>query len=251
MKLFTDGSCVGNGKYGAKGGYAVWVPEKPLWSEAHKLKRDELQTNNRAELSAIKLAVEILLKNGVTNEEVHIYTDSNYSINCLTKWSVNWAMNGWKTSGGEEVKNRDLIENISTELTKLKSYKFHYVKAHTSNTDELSKNNSIADKMATAVTNDRPIEPERPSAPEDVIIEGCPLTIMGAPISSDALAKWIRENINKLDQDIVDKYLTSAFIDVCKKRGITLTRKMVKGEKVVRAEINDLKIVHNVDSKGE
>lgn len=68
------------------------------------------QTNNVGELLAIKRALEI-----VRNEPkfVEIYTDSDYSIKCLTEWGDKWEKNGWcKTSGGkkEPVKNLELIK---------------------------------------------------------------------------------------------------------------------------------------------
>jgi ribonuclease HI len=38
-----------------------------------------------------------------------IYTDSEYSIGCIVKWSPDWKRNGWRTSRGAAPKNIELI----------------------------------------------------------------------------------------------------------------------------------------------
>lgn len=70
------------------------------------------QTNQRAELAAIKRAVDL----APINRNVLIMSDSNYSIKCVTEWSRNWEQNGWKTSTGKSVENRDLVEPILERL---------------------------------------------------------------------------------------------------------------------------------------
>lgn len=77
MRVFTDGSCSKNGQKGAKAGYAVWFPENKSWSEKHLVPETDPQTNNRAELSAIRKAAQILEQRGCMDEQVVIYTDSN------------------------------------------------------------------------------------------------------------------------------------------------------------------------------
>jgi ribonuclease HI len=86
MRVFTDGACSHNGRPGAKAGYAVWFPDAKDLSESARVPATEAQTNQRAELSAIHRAIVILDANGYHGEDIKIYTDSEYSINCLTKW---------------------------------------------------------------------------------------------------------------------------------------------------------------------
>lgn len=86
MRVFTDGACSHNGKPGAKAGYAVWFPDHSDWSISKRVPSDQSQTNQRGELSAIHEAVKILTERGYLDEDIVIYTDSDYSINCLTKW---------------------------------------------------------------------------------------------------------------------------------------------------------------------
>lgn len=68
------------------------------------------------------------------DREVVIYTDSKYSINCLTDWFHKWETNGWKSSSGKTVDNKDLIEPIiarirEREICKAKT-RFTWVKGH-------------------------------------------------------------------------------------------------------------------------
>lgn len=109
--VFTDGACSGNNKMDkskAKAGYGVFFGDDDSRNISEKLIGE--QTNNRAELKALLEAIKIC------TDDYTIYTDSNYSINCVTKWYKGWKKNGWKTSKGDDVKNRDLIEEIVNQL---------------------------------------------------------------------------------------------------------------------------------------
>ncbi|CBZ51457.1 putative ribonuclease H [Neospora caninum Liverpool] len=44
--------------------------------------------------------------------DVRICTDSVYAVRCVTEWVSAWKANGWRTSAGTEVRNRDLIVKI-------------------------------------------------------------------------------------------------------------------------------------------
>ena len=66
------------------------------------------QTNNRAELTALKRALSI----APMNRTVCIHTDSQYSIDCVTKWFPGWEKRGWKNAQGKDVENKDVIQEI-------------------------------------------------------------------------------------------------------------------------------------------
>ena len=240
MRVFTDGACSANGRPGAKAGYAVWFPEHQNMSISVKLPDTEPQTNQRAELSAIYRAVIVLEQFFYDTATTEIYTDSDYSINCLTKWITGWVSRGWKTSVGGDVLHRDLIEDTSKRLAKFKSYRFVHVRSHTGGEDDLSKNNDIVDRMARATIDDtvRPVQ----SPAEDTLIEGCPLQLMGAPVSQSALLAWIRTNLDKLDKDVVDKHLFKAFTEICKTRDVVLTKQTIQRTPMIRAERMNLQI---------
>ena len=242
MRVFTDGACSKNGRPDAKAGYAVWFPDAKDLSEAARLPTTDPQTNQRAELSAIHRAVVILDTAGYHGEDVVVYTDSEYSINCLTKWLPGWIGRNWKTSAGGDVLHRDLIQDISARLSKFKSHRFVHVRAHTGNEDDLSKQNDIVDRMARG-TLDETVKVVDP-APEDELFEGCPLRLMGPPVGQLQLVKWVADNVGKLPADIVSKHLFKLFTEVCKERQVTLTKQTIQKTAMVRAERTSLQISH-------
>ena len=101
------------------------------------------QTNQRAELTAIYRALEIVPR----NRHVIIITDSRYAIDCVTTWYINWRKNGWKTSAGKAVENKDIVENIllkMEERSKLQvQTNFEWIKGHANH-----PGNVEADKLA-------------------------------------------------------------------------------------------------------
>jgi ribonuclease HI len=241
MRVFTDGSCTSNGRKGAKAGFAAWFPDHPSWSSAFRVPDDQDQTNNRAELSAIQLAVKTLEDRGEIDSDLVIYSDSEYSINCLTSWLPGWMSRGWKTAAGKDVLHQDLIKDITSRLSKFKSHRFVHVKAHTGGLDDLSKQNAVVDKMAQDVVNGVVPTPEVPVV-VDELFPGCPLRIMGGPIQQKDIVAWIRSSLDTLDKDLIDKHLYKAFIEMCKARDVQLTRQIIAKTPVIRAEHGHLQI---------
>ena len=81
------------------------------------------------------------------NRDASIITDSKYAIECVTNWYINWRKNGWKTSAGKPVENRDLVENVLTKIEERHKLKvrtdFEWIKGHASN-----PGNEAADRLA-------------------------------------------------------------------------------------------------------
>jgi ribonuclease HI len=157
--LFTDGSCINNGKPNARAGIGIYILEelKDSIDTDTNQKNDDLlkngqeyalniisvfkkfdiidttATNQRAELSAILSGLYLLTGEIEPNVEiiVKLYTDSSYSINSMTKWYKSWIKNNWKTSKGENVRNKDLLEKI-IEFKELlgKNLYIQHVKSH-------------------------------------------------------------------------------------------------------------------------
>ena len=88
------------------------------------------QTNQRAELMAIIRALDSVPR----DRPVEIVTDSQYAIKCATQWYIGWRKNGWKTSAGKAVENRDLVENIVSKIEERSVMKirttFEWIKGH-------------------------------------------------------------------------------------------------------------------------
>jgi Ribonuclease HI len=118
-EIYTDGSCLGNpgpGGWGAIG-------------DGMKLCGGQMgTTNNQMEMTAVAKALEECLKRDIS--EVRIFTDSTYVKNGITKWIINWKKNGWKTSTGTPVKNKELWIQIDTLREKVKMIEWCWVRAH-------------------------------------------------------------------------------------------------------------------------
>jgi len=123
IKIYTDGSCIGNP---GKGGWAAIIFDN---NEKKILKGSkDLTTNNQMELTATIKALEYIS----TKDKIQIYTDSKYVKQGITEWITKWKINGWKTSKKEEVKNKDLWLELDN-LTSKNSIEWVWVKAHSDN----------------------------------------------------------------------------------------------------------------------
>lgn len=148
---YTDGSCSANGKKTATGGIGVHFPNKEL-RDISKVYRNGYCTNQKTELYAILMCISYIKKNfNLSKIELIIKSDSQYSINCITKWAANWEKNGWIKKDGTPVANRGLIEPIYTHFKKYRIF-FEHVEAHTGRKDEDSIGNAKADSLATKAT---------------------------------------------------------------------------------------------------
>ena len=210
--VYTDGACSKNGAKHALASWATWFPEHATWSDARRVPGD-LQTNNRGELYAILEAfrrVKQELGSGCEATDIVVYTDSEYSKNCLTIWTAGWIRKGWITAGGTPVLNRDLIQEVLDIQPAFHSTKYVYVRAHTGGVDEHSVHNDRVDRMARRVL-DESITLPSDEPPKDS--GGCPLRLLGPPIAKSVLAGWVKDNLAYLDSDALEKALLKALAE--------------------------------------
>ena len=138
IKIYTDGSCLGNP---GKGGWAAIILNKGKKTEIKGSKKDT--TNNQMELLAPIEALKKIPK----GSKVQIFTDSKYVKSGITEWIHSWKKNGWKTASKKEVSNKELW----TELDLLNNefqINWIWVKAHS--TDKL---NNEVDLLARSAAN--------------------------------------------------------------------------------------------------
>ena len=139
IKIYTDGSCIGNP---GKGGWAAIIIEngkRKIISGS-----ESYTTNNRMELIAVIKAL-----NAVKKKQLTIITDSLYVKNGIEVWIYKWKKNGWITADKKSVKNKDLWLKLD-KLEKNKKIKWEWVKGHSS--DNLNnKVDEIARKKAESV----------------------------------------------------------------------------------------------------
>ena len=107
MIVYTDGSSIYKCDGSRVGGLGIWFGRNDKRNVSMPIMHPN-PTNQVSELIAIKYAL-ILCQ---YCQDLTIKSDSQYSINCITKWSQKWKSNGWKNSKGAEVSNMDIIKEI-------------------------------------------------------------------------------------------------------------------------------------------
>lgn len=138
--IFTDGSCINNGRKGAKAAYAiVFLGTKengpPYLEVAEQVPASEQQTNQRAELSAIYQAVQVVQERNIWKEadKICFWTDSQYAIKCITEWGTGWQAKGWKKRDGKPIEHLDILKPlILLRAEKGSKFTLRYVEAHQS-----------------------------------------------------------------------------------------------------------------------
>ena len=105
IDVYTDGSCLGNP---GPGGY-VFVFVHNNEEIARSSGSSYSTTNNQMELTAVIKALELLKQLNDQNISYSVYTDSSYVVNAFKEyWIQKWERNGWRTSTGTKVKNKEL-----------------------------------------------------------------------------------------------------------------------------------------------
>lgn len=130
VEVYTDGGIDKNGQENNIGTWAFTLKYKDKYYEESGVILNT--TNNICELTAIAKALR-KLKN--PNIPVVIYSDSKYSIACLTEWYSSWQRKGWRTSDGRPVKNKELIQEIKLVMSVFRDVKLEWVRGHNGNTE--------------------------------------------------------------------------------------------------------------------
>ena len=148
--IYTDGACKNNGYKDREVSAGIGVHfsitnEISLEDISQKLDIEN-PTNNKAELLAIDKSLELCIKNKI-DSKILIYTDSQYSIDAITKWYDQWESSGKLYSG--EKKNIEYLTLIKDKL-KLVDVSFIHVRGHTKKDDVHSLGNCRADDLATS-----------------------------------------------------------------------------------------------------
>ena len=138
IKIYTDGSCLGNP---GNGGWAAIILNDGEKTELKGSKKDT--TNNQMELLAPIEALKKIPK----GSKVQIFTDSKYVKSGITEWIHNWKKNGWKTTNKKNVSNKELWSELDL-LNNEFEISWNWVKAHSN--DEL---NNEVDLLAKDAAN--------------------------------------------------------------------------------------------------
>jgi ribonuclease HI len=140
--VYTDGSCVNNGKPNACAGIGIFFNVDDPRNVSKRV--DGKQSNNTAEISAV-IETFFIIENDIQNgKKIGIVTDSKYVIKCVSSYGEKCNKKNWNL----DMPNKELVKQ-AYELYKNKpNVKFIHIKAHTNNTDIHSIGNDNADKLA-------------------------------------------------------------------------------------------------------
>ena len=119
IMIGCDGASKGNPGAGGFG----WYHSEELYGFGGALKA----TNNAMELEALRSVLKTIPK----SVELELFLDSKYVIDSMTKYIFAWRKNGYLTSKGGVIANKELIMEIDGLLKKRKGrVKFSWVKGH-------------------------------------------------------------------------------------------------------------------------
>lgn len=125
--MYTDGSCLQNP--GGAGGYCAIVTCESAGTLHTKIVKggSKSTTNNIMELVAVIKGLQCL----TYSCDVEIYSDSQYVVNGFAKgWIDNWKKRNWRTSTGDDVKNKELWVELNRLVSMHNSCVFTWVKGH-------------------------------------------------------------------------------------------------------------------------
>jgi ribonuclease HI len=143
--IWTDGACSGNP---GPGGWAAIVVA-PDGSSVELSGGERHTTNNRMEYTAALEGLRSL----PAGSRACIVTDSRLMLDSMTKWIAGWKRKGWKTAGGDPVKNQDLVRALEAEIGRHAAVRWHWVRGHETGASHAHKAlNDRADRLAVAAS---------------------------------------------------------------------------------------------------
>jgi ribonuclease HI len=144
--VWTDGACRGNPGPGGWAAVVVWPggdpPVELSGGEPHT-------TNNRMEYTAALEGLRSL----PGGSRACIVTDSRLMVDSMTRWITGWRRRGWRTAGGDPVKNQDLVRALDAEIARHAEIRWHWVRGHQTGPEHAHKElNDRADRLAVAAS---------------------------------------------------------------------------------------------------
>jgi len=143
MFVYTDGSCIHNGKSNALSGMGVFFGEGDSRNLSKVVDGDK-HSNNTAELGAFLEVYKILKDYIDEGGDLTIVSDSIYAIRCVGEYGKKCAHSNWT----KDIPNKSLVQNTYELFKNKNNVKFLHVMAHTGKCDDHSIGNENADRLA-------------------------------------------------------------------------------------------------------
>lgn len=137
IQVFTDGGSRNTGNVNgghvrntdlAAWAYLIILPDGQRHQDSH----GEIgATNNKMELTALKMALTKLIELHLNTAPILLTSDSHYVLDPIMKnWLAGWQRRGWRKSSGGEVLNLALWQAIVPLLDQFTQLQFKWVKGH-------------------------------------------------------------------------------------------------------------------------
>jgi len=121
-------------------------------------------TNNMGELMSV---LDLLRATRGTDQSLRILCDSQYAINCCTRWIPAWKKRGWRKADNQPVMNLDLVQQLDVELAG-RDVQFQWVRGHSGHPLN-ERADQLARAAATAYQTGRPVESGPGFAPASLL----------------------------------------------------------------------------------
>ena len=143
-------------------------------------------TNNMGELMSV---LDLLRATKDLEEPLRILCDSQYAINCCTRWIPAWKKRGWRKADNKPVLNLDLLKQLDEELAG-RRVSFQWVKGHAGHplnekADDLARAAATAYQQGTKVATGPGFSKAEVRVVEDVEPDSEPTALVPPP--GDAL----------------------------------------------------------------
>ena len=135
--VWTDGACRRNP---GPGGWAAVVCH-PDGTTRDVAGGHAQTTNNIMEMTAALEGLRALPAGSIAC----VVTDSRYLHDGMTSWLAGWKRRGWRTAGGDPVKNQDVWQALEAEVGRHAAVRWHWIKGHAG-----TELNERADALAVA-----------------------------------------------------------------------------------------------------
>lgn len=100
-------------------------------------------TNQRAELTGVIRALQLVRARGLPYKQIQIFTDSTYAVQGVAEWIPKWRTNGYRTAQNKPVRNADLFKILDQEKAIAQDSGISIMLSHVPRAE-----NSVADSLA-------------------------------------------------------------------------------------------------------
>jgi ribonuclease HI len=175
ITIYTDGSCLNNGKYNARSGSGIWVSAENERNKKIRIPGHQ-QSNQIAEITAILVA----LQQTEPYIPITFITDSKYAIDGLTKHIDQWEDKGWI-----DIANSEYLKATLYHLRKRSAQtSFIWTKGHNGN-----QGNEQADRLALEGVNKLTEDQLDLSIPDEWNLQGAKISSISQSLAYKGIKK--------------------------------------------------------------